>query len=288
MINNKKRYQQLLILVIFLTLGVVLVFVSNFYHTNNEDKYSETFEGSVKKPETDFVPEIKDSLLKREMTAIEILLGKVIASEDNNLVVVPAQYASREGIYMQQEALDSFLKMHKAASTDGISLMIISGFRSFDHQKRIWENKWNGRQILHGNIKATDISDHKEKALEILKYSAMPGTSRHHWGTDIDLNSLNNSYFAKGEGKKVYDWLSKNAIDYGFCQPYTSKSAGRQSGYEEEKWHWSYIPLANIYLKDYKRNVDYNDIKGFDGWQTAEKINVIEKFVISINKDCLE
>ena len=43
---------------------------------------------------------------------------------------------------------------------------------------------------------------------EIMKYSSMPSTSRHHWGTDIDLNSLENSYFEKGEGKKYsIGWL---------------------------------------------------------------------------------
>ncbi|NJK84501.1 MAG: M15 family metallopeptidase [Saprospiraceae bacterium] len=42
----------------------------------------------------------------------------------------------------------------------------------------------------------------QERALKILKYSSMPGTSRHHWGTDIDLNSFSNSYFEQGEGKK--------------------------------------------------------------------------------------
>ena len=51
----------------------------------------------------------------------------------------------------------------------------------------------------------------------------MPSTSRHHWGTDIDLNSLNNSYFSSGKGLKEYDWLTTNANHYGFYQVYTDE-----------------------------------------------------------------
>ena len=65
----------------------------------------------------------------------------------------------------------------------------------------------------------------------------MPGsTSRHHWGTEIDIHSLKNGDFADGEGLKIYEWLTTHAEDYGFYQPYTA-----EQGYEEEeKWHWSY------------------------------------------------
>jgi zinc D-Ala-D-Ala carboxypeptidase len=56
------------------------------------------------------------------------------------------EYANRAGMYMHTDAYQSFLKMHEAATRDGINLVIISAFRDFNHQKRIWENKWNGRQ----------------------------------------------------------------------------------------------------------------------------------------------
>ncbi len=44
----------------------------------------------------------------------------------------------------------------------------------------------------------------------------------------------------------IYKWLVKYAGKYGFGQPYTS---GRDSGYNEEKWHWSYLPLAKQFLQ---------------------------------------
>ncbi len=216
-----------------------------------------------------------------------MLLGKAQPSQRDLLMVsVAPGFANRDGLLMHRDAYNAFLKMHQAAQQDGISLTIISAYRSFDHQKRIWENKWNGQQVLSGNIRATDIADPEERASEILRFSAMPGTSRHHWGTDIDINSLNNSYFLSGRGKKEYDWLKENAHKYGFCQPYTQRSDRNNTGYEEEKWHWSYLPVASVYLETFKDSVQYQHIKGFDGWQTAEPLQVIENYVMGINKDC--
>ena len=82
-----------------------------------------------------------------------------------------------------------------------------------------------------------EVPEPVERARMILTYSSMPGTSRHHWGTDMDLNKDNNGYFATGEGLKVYEWLQAHAHEYGFCQPYTPKGPNRPEGYNEEKWH---------------------------------------------------
>jgi len=107
-----------------------------------------------------------------------------------------------------KEAYEAWKKMHAAAAKDGVNLIIISATRNFDYQKGIWERKWNDAKYKG----KTDT----ETALNILKYSSMPGTSRHHWGTDVDFNSVTPSYFTSGNGKKVYTWLLKNAATYGF------------------------------------------------------------------------
>jgi LAS superfamily LD-carboxypeptidase LdcB len=122
-----------------------------------------------------------------------------------------------------------------------------------------------------------------EKATDILTYSSMPGTSRHHWGTDLDLNSLDNSYFESGEGKRVYDFLSRCAEEYGFFQVYTSKDGGR-TGYEEEKWHWSYMPTAELMLTEYNELVLSDDIEGFSGASSADSLQIIQFFVNGIDK----
>ena len=184
---------------------------------------------------------------------------------------------SAKGGYLRKETYEAFVKMSDAAKKEGVALTIISATRNFDSQKRIWENKWEGRTLVEGR-NLTTVKDPKERARLILLYSSMPSTSRHHWGTDMDLNSLENSYFESGEGLKIYQWLTAHASEFGFCQPYTSKDEGR-TGYEEEKWHWSYLPLSGIFLDDYNKKVTYKDIKGFTGSDVAPSIDVIKNYV---------
>ncbi len=178
-------------------------------------------------------------------------------------------------IYLNKLTYEAFRKMFNAALEDGVELKIISGTRNFAHQKQIWERKWNKNE----NKNLTEM----ERAMKILRFSSMPGSSRHHWGTDIDLNNWENSYFETGEGKKIYDWLVHNANAYGFYQVYTSKEKGR-TGYSEEKWHWSYFPVAEKCLKKYNSVVNNNDIEGFKGSHLAMEIQIIKDYVNGIEK----
>lgn len=223
---------------------------------------------------------------KTPQVSLDLILGNFDPAFHEQFVRIEDRYASRSGMYMHREAYEAFKEMHKAAAAEGVHLVIVSAMRNFDHQCRIWNNKWNGQQVLEGNIRATDIEDPVERAREILRFSAMPGTSRHHWGTDIDLNSLVNNYFESVQGKKVYEWLQANGSDFGFCQPYTARDAQRPEGYEEEKWHWSFLPLAAKFLSAFEASVQYDHLKGFDGWETAAELNVIENYVLGINEKC--
>ncbi len=203
----------------------------------------------------------------------EDLLGKFEPSKHADFVMIEKKYTSKASIYMRKEAYNAWKNMHAAAAKDGINLTIISATRNFDYQKGIWERKWNDAKYKG--------KDDLQTALNILKYSSMPGTSRHHWGTDVDFNSLTPSYFTTGEGKKIYDWLVKNAGHYGFAQTYTSKKDGR-TGYEEEHWHWSYMPLSSQLLKQYNEKITYTDLTGFAGSQSAEAAKAIELYVNGI------
>jgi LAS superfamily LD-carboxypeptidase LdcB len=215
------------------------------------------------------------------------LTGKFDPEIHPNFVKVAAKYTDGDPYVLHQETYAAFEEMHAAAATDGIKLVMVSATRNFRRQKQIWEAKWQGKRLLEGKDKADEVyPDPADRARAILRYSSMPGTSRHHWGTDIDLNNLENSYFKSGTGKKVYDWLTTNAADYGFCQPYTPKGEARPDGYEEERWHWSYLPLATQ-LTDYAATeLKDGDISGFKGAEAAEKIGVIEHYVLGINKAC--
>lgn len=206
-----------------------------------------------------------------------ILLGKLDYKKDSNFSIVNTKYSSKT-IYLRNEVLLKFDEMYNAALKQGIKLLVISGTRSFNHQKYIWDRKW-AKNIM----KMDSISTIKE----ILKYSSMPSTSRHHWGTDIDLNNLQNSYFEKGEGKKIFDWLVKNAFKYGFHMTYDNQEESKRTGYKMEKWHWSYMPISEQYLLQFNQYIKYEDICSFKGSKFAchEDIDIIKNFVNGINTD---
>ncbi len=203
------------------------------------------------------------------------LTGRYNYIKDTSFVRVPNQFA-RSNVYLKRETYHAFLKMRQAALQSGIVLTIISGTRSFNDQKWKWESKWNSSQF-------SAIKDNKKKAIKLLRWWSMPSTSRHHWGTDIDLNNMKVVYYRTAEGKKLYAWLVNNAPKFGFQQPFC---ANRKSGYQEEKWHWSYVPLSINYLKAYVKQIDYLDINGYQGFRTAKDIEVIKNWVLAVNPRC--
>ncbi len=218
----------------------------------------------------------------------DYIMGKFTPKEHTDFVLIEKEHSARAGMYLRKDAYAAFKKMATAAKAAGINFKIISATRNFASQKGIWEGKWTGKRLLSdGQNAAKAIPDPATRALKILEYSSMPGTSRHHWGTDIDINNLNNSYFEKGKGLQEYNWLVANAASYGFCQPYTPKGEAREHGYNEEKWHWSYKPVASQLTTAAKQILRDQDIKGFEGSDTAEEIGVIEKYVLGISQDCL-
>lgn len=202
------------------------------------------------------------------------LLGNIDYQKNSNYCKISSEYTEKSGIYMHCEAYEAFKNMYFEAKACGISLKIISAGRNFDYQKGIWERKWkDGKYIKYFGA---------DRVKNIMKYSSMPGTSRHHWGTDIDLNSLSNSYFSKGEGMREYEWLCSHANSFGFYQTYTSKDSGR-TGYEEEKWHWSYMPVAEKLLAAYNDSIQLEDISSFNGSEFAAELDVISVYVNGID-----
>ena len=206
----------------------------------------------------------------------DFVLGKFNYRQDTSFIKVSKSHSSKT-IYLKKEVYHSFIKMYDQAKSENINLKVISGTRNFYEQKAIWERKWERYKSL------SPIN----RAKKILEYSSMPSTSRHHWGTDIDLNNFNNSYFEKGKGKKEYDWLIENANTYGFYQIYTTKENDRV-GYNLEKWHWSYIPLSEKYLKFYNDSINIDDIKGFEGAKLSKELDVINVYVNGISKQLIE
>ena len=195
---------------------------------------------------------------------------------------------ARKNMYLRKETVQALEAMLADFNKDnpGIKIWVQSAARNFQAQRNIWDGKWTGRLRTTGTSDINKISDPLKRAELILRYSSMPGTSRHHWGTDFDINHLNNRYYEEGEGAVIYNWLLENAGKYGFCRPYNS---GRDSGYEEEKWHWSYLPLSGKLLEDWNRVYNnnpetFNAKNLFHGSENAGHLAPI--YVNSINREC--
>lgn len=260
---------------------VTLKYVPQVLYVYKKSSMSFSPADTNKEQQAQKLPPAKVAMSLQEPPAAAVdknyLLGKFNPSSHSKFVKVPFPYTDKPGMLLRTEAFTAFEAMYKQAKKDGIDLKIISSTRNFDQQKGIWENKWSSF--------ARNQPIPKNRALAILEYSSMPGSSRHHWGTDIDLNDLNNSSFESGgKYQKVYQWLSAHASGFGFNQPYT---AGRSSGYKEEKWHWSYTPLSKPLLAQYNTDISNSDIQPFSGSDLASEIGVIQYYVSGVSQDCV-
>lgn len=232
-------------------------------------------------------PDVNVNLTDTLTFSIAYLLGRFEPSTHPDFMKIKPEHTTKTDAYIRSDVYEQFIRMHEAAKKEGITLIIISATRNFFAQKGIWEAKWNGERIVEGKNLRTDVKDSVERARIILRYSSMPGTSRHHWGTDIDINNLEDSYFQTDKGKKEYQWLVQHAGEYGFYQPYSVKDSLRPYGYEEEKWHWSYLPVSLPLIKQYAENITTDSIRGFKGSGTAKALDVINRYVMGIHPDGL-
>jgi len=163
---------------------------------------------------------------------------------------------------------EAFQKMKTAALKDGIDLKIVSGYRSYHRQKTIYENKFK-QYTLQGLSPQQSI-------YKIIEYSTLPGTSRHHWGTDLDLidahqklphgDILNPKHFERnGVYKKMKQWLNLHSTSFGFYEVYTAEK--NRKGFQYEPWHFSYkpiaVPMLDAYLKlPLEKAIDKDNLMG--------------------------
>jgi len=273
----------------YLLLGIIIGGIVIFFITKHDslgkvvyEKNALTLEQHASLP---IPPKIENPKIDTNAVDITYLMGKFDPAKEKDFILIPGNYlVAKNTLYLRKETLDAFIKMRTNALKDGVTLNIVSATRNFTSQKSIWENKWTGKTIVAGENLKTKYPDGNDRFKKILEFSSVPSTSRHHWGTDMDINSVDPSYFNTVKGQKEYDWLAKNAKDYGFCQPY---SADRKTGYNEEKWHWSYVPLSKDFTNEYKKLINLKDIKGFLGDTYVKQNDVINNYVLGINPDCL-
>ena len=157
---------------------------------------------------------------------------------------------------LHHAVVQPFQRLRAAARVAGMDLMPVSSFRDFERQLAIWNGKHRGERELRaadGSLLDAHALDDDARVAAILHWSALPGASRHHWGTDmdvIDANAVPAGYrpqfvteeFAPGGVFADLDrWLAGNAARHGFYRPYTTWRGGVQP----EPWHLSYAPVAD-------------------------------------------
>jgi LAS superfamily LD-carboxypeptidase LdcB len=156
---------------------------------------------------------------------------------------------------LHNHVIAPFLNLRRAALADGFDLVPQSSFRDFSRQLMIWNQKFSGaKPMVDAAGLPLDASklDAAERVAAILLWSALPGASRHHWGTDVDLIDrhavargfdvrLTPQEFAPGGPfAALSEWLTDNAARFGFFRPFR----GVLSGVQPEPWHFSFAPIA--------------------------------------------
>ena len=159
------------------------------------------------------------------------------------------------GAALQHETLPRFLAMKEAASSEGIEIQIVSAFRDFAAQQQIWDEKYLGERPLYdaqGNTREHRALDSDQLIDAIVCWSAVPGGSRHHWGTEIDIidsAAIPDGYRVRllpdeaqpgGVFHRLHRWLDANMNAFGFFRPYRTF----RGGVHPEPWHLSYAPVS--------------------------------------------
>ncbi len=160
----------------------------------------------------------------------------------------------QKAFLVHPEVANDLLNMIEAATAAGFKMEIASGFRDFARQRAIWNGKFSGElPILDSDSKPLDkasLSD-DEKLMAILRWSALPGGSRHHWGCDFDVFARNLLpegvslqlepwEYLQDHQHQFYLWLKAHLNDFGFFFPYGSDLGGVAI----EPWHISHIAIG--------------------------------------------
>jgi len=111
--------------------------------------------------------------------------------------------------------------MVSAAEAEGVTLMIVSGYRGIEYQGRLIRKKINAGQV---------VSD-------ILKVNAAPGFSEHHTGRAVDIATPGSRPLTEEfEDTEAFRWLKANAARFGFSMTYPRDNS---YGFIYEPWHWA-------------------------------------------------
>jgi LAS superfamily LD-carboxypeptidase LdcB len=156
---------------------------------------------------------------------------------------------------LHRAVVEPFRALRAEAAIAGIDLLPVSGFRDFARQLQIWNAKARGERPLYdreGRLIDYGTLDPGARVDTILLWSALPGASRHHWGSDLDVVDaavlapgqapplLPQAYAPGGLFAHLDAWLAAHLPGSGFYRPYARDLGGVQP----EPWHLSYAAVA--------------------------------------------
>ena len=195
-------------------------------------------------------------------------------------------------------AIDAIDALREASARAGHDLAIVSSFRDFSRQCGIWNRKFRGEQAVFDRAgRVLDVSSMSgpERVRSILVWSALPGASRHHWGTDFDVYDRAAvpaeyrpeltvaEYTGAGPFVPLNEWLAANLGNHGFFRPYRTD----RGGVSPEPWHLSYAPVSGPALRALTLDVLTEAIEGGDleGREhvLAQLPQIYDKFVVSVD-----
>jgi LAS superfamily LD-carboxypeptidase LdcB len=193
-----------------------------------------------------------------------------VLTGQTSTALVPVEYG--ESFLVHKDVLSPWTDLVARALDAGFSLRIASAWRGFDRQQLIWNGKASGqRPVLDACGNPLDACSMSEDALlfAMLRWSAIPGCSRHHWGTDLDIfdaAAVAQDYSVQlttaectdcGPFAALHDWLDAALQEESavFFRPY----AEDRGGIAPERWHLSCRPVAERYEKllDETRLIDW-------------------------------
>lgn len=175
---------------------------------------------------------------------------------------------------LHSQALAAFLRLQAKAKSDGIQLEVISSFRDYNRQLMIWNRKARGEATLmdvHSRPLNFESLTPDQVIDAILRWSALPGASRHHWGTDIDVYDSSilmpeqvklvpTEYEPGGPFYELHRWLDEKILQNqaeGFYRPYLNDLGGTAP----ESWHLSYAPVAQKFYQDFDLDLFTENIR---------------------------
>jgi zinc D-Ala-D-Ala carboxypeptidase len=143
-----------------------------------------------------------------------------VEAEDEDLVSVGKDIYGRER-QLARDAADRWADLQAAAGTEGVTLLLVSAFRSLDHQRQIFQRKLESGEPLE----------------QILRVNAAPGYSEHHTGRAVDLTTPGCAPLSEAfETTAAFAWLLRHGRRFGFAMTYPRQN---RYGIAYEPWHWA-------------------------------------------------